>query len=123
MEKKILIRDNVKYNELHRYKKLFQTTTLKEIPFKLYLDKISFPALLSYECTGQRMKYDRKNKFKISFDGIAKKIKEKEVIQKLFDLNPSKPILLMEILYAKANQELIQQDNGDLEYHFTFLQY
>ena len=124
MKKKNLeIKTNVKYNELKQYKKMFETNAFDEVNFQLYLDKRPFEAKLKYGLVPSRLKYDRRHKFKIYFSGIISKKTDIELIEKLYELPPSKPILLMEILFAKEKQELIKHENGDLEYHFTFLQY
>ena len=124
MKKKILtIKSNVRYNELKQYKKMFEMSAFDEVNFQLYLDKRPFEAKLKYGLVPSRLTYDRKRKFKIYLDGVVSKASDKALFQALKDLPPSKPILLMEILFAKCKEEMITQDNGDLEYHFTFLQY
>ena len=124
MKKKILtIKSNVRYNELKQYKKMFEIRAFDEVNFQLYLDNKPFEAKLKYGLVPSRLTYDRKYKFKIYLDGVVSKTSDKALIQELKDLPPSKPILLMEILFAKCKEEMIALDNGDLEYHFTFLQY
>lgn len=123
MKKNLAIKTNVKYNELKQYKKMFESMEIDEISFTLYLNKKSFEAKLKYGRVEQRLKYDRKNKYKIYLDGIVNKKEQKELIKDLYELRPSKPILLGEILFAKERQEIKENDDGELEYHFTFLQY
>ena len=122
-KKKLEIKANVRYNELKQYKKMFEMQAFDEINFQLYLDKRPFEAKIKYGLVPSRLKYDRRHKFKIYFDGIVKKEKDIDLIEMLYKLPPSKPILLMEILFAKERQDIIKKDNGELEYHFTFLQY
>ena len=123
MKKNLAIKTNVRYNELKQYKKMFETRAFDEINFQLYIDKRPFEAKLKYGLVQSRLKYDRRRKFKVYMDGVASKITDIRLIEKLNELPPSKPILLMEILFAKEKQEVIKKENGDLEYHFTFLQY
>ena len=124
MKKKILtIKSNVRYNELKQYKKMFEISAFDEVNFQLYLDKRPFEAKLKYGLVPSRLTYDRKHKFKIYLDGVVSKASDKTLIQELKEWPPRQPILLMEILFAKCKEEMITQDNGDLEYHFTFLQY
>ena len=123
MKKKLEIKTNVKYSELKIYKRKFVEEEISETPFLLYLNGILFEAILKYGLVPTRLKYDRRYKFKIYFDGVVSKAKEKKVILDLKDLPPSNPILMTEILYAKDKEEIIMLDNGDIEYHFTFLQY
>ena len=118
-----MIKTNIKYCELKEYKKRFINNEIYDATFKMYINKITFPAMLKYGLVESRSRYDRRHKFKIYLNGIAKKDKEKEVIKQLYDSYYSYPILMMEILYMKEQQGLIEKDNGDLEYHFTFLQY
>lgn len=122
-KKSLTIRTNVKYNELKQYKKMFETNAFDEVNFQLYLDGKPFEAKLKYGLVPSRLTYDRRKKFKIYLDGVVSKDSDKALFQTLKDLPPSKPILLMEILFAKCKEEMITLDNGDLEYHFTFLQY
>lgn len=122
-KKKLEIKANVKYNELKQYKKMFETNAFDEINFQLYLDKKPFEAKLKYGLVPSRLKYDRKRKFKIYMDGVVYKSSDIELIKALKELPPSKPILLMEILFAKGKEEVIRLDTGEIEYHFTFLQY
>ena len=122
-KKQLEIKTNVRFSELKIYKRRFMEEEISETPFLLSLNDISFPAILKYGLVPQRLKYDRRYKFKIYFDGIANKAREKKVILDLKDLPPSKPILMTEMLYAKDKEETIMLDNGDIEYHFTFLQY
>lgn len=119
----LTIKSNLRYCELKQYKKMFESMEFDEISFTLYLNKKPFEAKLKYGRVEKRLKYDRKNKYKIYLDGIVNKKEQKELIKDLYELRPSKPILLGEILFAKCKEEMIIQDNGDLEYHFTFLQY
>jgi len=123
MKKKLEIKSNVKYNELKTYKKMFESSAFDEVNFQLYLNKRPFEAKIKYGLVPSRLKYDRRHKFKIYFKGVVSKQSDKEIIKELFELPPSKPILLMEILFAKEKQEIIEKDNGDLDYYFTFLQY
>lgn len=123
MKKNLAIKTNVKYNELKQYKKMFETNAFDEVNFQLYLDNRPFEAKLKYGLVPSRLTYDRKRKFKIYLDGVVSKASDKALFQALKDLPPSKPILLMEILFAKEKQEVIKHESGDLEYHFTFLQY
>ena len=122
-KKKISIKTNVRFNELQQYKKKFVKGEVEEVHFQMYIDNINFPATLKYGLVPARLKYDRKNKFKIYLDGTTNDIKKKKAILDLQDLAPSKPLLMMEMLYAKDKEEVIMLDNGDIEYHFTFLQY
>ena len=123
MKKSLAIKTNVKYNELKQYKKMFESMEFDEVNFQLYLDGKPFEAKLKYGLVQSRLKYDRRRKFKVYMDGVASKITDIRLIEKLNELPPSKPILLMEILFAKEKQEVIKHESGDLEYHFTFLQY
>ena len=122
-KKNINIATNMKFNLLQHYKKRFEKGEVEEVHFQMYIDNINFPATLKYGLVPARLKYDRKNKFKIYLDGKTNDIKKKKAILDLQDLAPSRPILMMEMLYAKENEEVIMLDNGDIEYHFTFLQY
>lgn len=122
-KKSLTIKTNVKYNELKQYKKMFETNAFDEVYFQLYLDNNPFEAKLKYGLVPSRLKYDRRKKFKIYFDGVVSKLADVKLIEKLYELPPSKPILMAEILFAKEKQELIKKENGDLEYHLTFLQY
>ena len=123
MKKNLEIKAELRYNDLKQYKKMFETSSFDEVFFKLYLDKKPFEAKLKYGLVPSRLKYDRRRKFKVYMDGVASKITDIRLIEKLNELPPSKPILLMEILFAKEKQEVIKHENGDLEYYFTFLQY
>ena len=123
MKKQLKIKTNVKYCELRSYKKRFDDYEVSEIAFQMYLDGLPFSAILKYGFVESRSRYDRKKKFKIYFDGIAKNKNEIEVIEKLYDIKPSKHILMMEMLYLKDTQEIIRHENGKLEYHFVFSQY
>ena len=123
MKKPLSINTSVKYNELKQYKQRFLAREISEKEFQLFLGGVSFPALLKYGLVQNRLKYDRRYKFKIYFDGVAKKEKDIKIIQKLYEIKPSQPILMLEILFAKEKQEILEHENGDLEYHFTFLQY
>lgn len=123
MKKNINITTNMKFNLLQHYKKRFIKGEVEEVHFQMYIDNINFPATLKYGLVPARLKYDRKNKFKIYLDGKTNDIKKKKAILDLQDLAPSRPILMMEMLYAKDKEEVIMLDNGDIEYHFTFLQY
>lgn len=124
MKKKNLeIKSTIKYNELKQYKKMFETGAFSEISFQLYLDGEPFEAKLKYGLVPLRLKYDRKRKFKIYFDGVVSKPSDIKLIEQLKELPTTKTILLMEILFIKEKQEIIEHENGDLEYHFTFLQY
>lgn len=119
----LTIKSNLRYCELRQYKKMFESMGFDEISFTLYLNKKPFEAKLKYGRVEQRLKYDRKNKYKIYLDGVVNKKEQKELIKNLYELRPSKPILLGEILFAKEKQEIKENDDGELEYHFTFLQY
>ena len=121
--KNLEIKSNVRYNELKQYKKMFQASAFDEIKFTLYLDKRPFEAKIKYGLVPSRSKYDRKRKFKIYLDGVVSKPTDIQLIERLNEIPPSKLILLMEMLFAKEKQETIKHDNGDLEYHLTFLQY
>lgn len=123
MRKPIAIKTNVKYNELQDYKRRFENHEISEMTFQMYIDNIAFSPILKYGLVRKRLKYDRRYKFKIYLDGLAKKGTEIKAIQKLYKARPSEPLLMLEILFAKERQELIELDNGDLAYHFTFLQY
>ena len=122
-KKSLAIKTNVKYNELKQYKKMFETNAFDEVFFQLYLDGKPFEAKLKYGLVPSRLKYDRRSKFKIYFNGVVSKVADIKLIEQLYELPPSKPILMAEILFAKEKQELIKKENGDLEYHLTFLQY
>lgn len=122
-KKNISIKTNVRFNELQQYKKRFQKNEIQGLQFQMYIDNINFLATLKYGLVPTRLKYDRKNKFKIYLDGTTNNVKNKKTILDLHDFPPSKPILMMEMLYAKDKEEVIMLDNGDIEYHFTFLQY
>lgn len=119
----LTIKSNLRYCELRQYKKVFESMEIDEIPFTLYLNKKPFETKLKYSKVEKRLKYDRKNKYKIYLDGIVNKKEQKELIKDLYELRPSKPILLGEILFAKEKQDIKENNNGELEYHFTFLQY
>ena len=123
MKKSLAIKSNVRYNELKQYKKKFLAKELFGLDFILTLENVPFKALLRYGRTEQYSKYDREYKFKIYLEGTTSLLNEIKLIERLYELSPSKPILLMEILFTKEKQELIKHENGDLEYHFTFLQY
>ena len=123
MGKQLTIKSNFKYSDLIRFKKNIALDSICESEIKLILNKSSFSAVLRYGKEEKRLKYDRPYKFRIDLDGSTKKEKEKELIKGLYDRLPSQPILLMEILFAKERQEIIEHDNGNLEYHFSFLQY
>ena len=123
MKKSLAIKTDVKYNELKQYKKMFESMEFDEVNFQLYLDNKPFEAKLKYGLVQSRLKYDRRKKFKVYMDGVASKITDIKLIERLYELPPSKPILMAEILFAKEKQELIKKENGDLEYHLTFLQY
>ena len=123
MEKKITIKDSIKYNELKQYKRRFENKEIFDVNFQIFLNGISFPAILKYGLVPSRLRYDRNYKFKIYFDGVVSKAKDIEVIKKLYEKRPSVPLLIAEILFAKEKQEITEHENGDLEYHFTFLQY
>lgn len=122
-KKSVNITTNMKFNELQQYKKRFIKGEVEEAHFQMYIDNINFPATLKYGLVPARLKYDRKNKFKIYLDGTTNDPKKKKAILELHDLLPSRPILMMEILFAKEKEEVFMLDNGDIEYHFTFLQY
>lgn len=122
-KKELSIKTSIKYNDLRNYKRKFQEGEIFDVKFQLFLDGISFPALVKYGLVARRLRYDRQHKFKIYFDGFAKKARDIKLIEKLYDRQPSKTILIGEILFAKEKQELIRRENGNLEYHFTFLQY
>ena len=123
MEMKLAIKSNYKYGDLIRFKKMVALDSICESKIQIILNKTSFSAVLRYGKEEKRLKYDRPYKFRIDLDGSTKKEKEKELIKGLHDRLPSQPILLMEILFAKERQEIIEYDNGNLEYHFSFLQY
>lgn len=123
MKKKLNIKTSVKYNELKAYKKKFENNEVNEISCQVYLDGLPFGAILKYGLCQTRLKYDRRYKCKIYMDGIAKTKNRIQAIQKLYEIEPSEPLLMVEILFAKERQDLIEHDNGNLEYHFTFLQY
>lgn len=123
MKKPLKISTNIKYNELKQYKKRFENKEIDEIACQIYLDGLPFSATLKYGLVPARLKYDRRYKCKIYLDGITSKKNQIEVIKKLHEINPSEPLLMVEILFAKEREELIEHDDGKLEYHFTFLQY
>lgn len=123
MERKLAIKSNYKYGDLIRFKKMVALDSICESKFQIILNKTSFPAILKYGKEEKRLKFDRTYKFRIDLDGSVKKQKEIDLIKELYEIKPSQLILLMEILFAKERQEIIEHDDGSLEYHFSFLQY
>lgn len=123
MKKKLEIKSDLKYNELRQYKKMIQDNELDQVKFSMYLDKKQFKARLKYGLVPTATKYGRRYKFKIYLEGIVSKANDIDLIGRLLEWSPSKPILIADILFEKEKQELVKLDNGDLEYHFTFLQY
>ena len=123
MERKLAIKSNYKYGDLIRFKKMVALDSICESKIQIILNKTSFPAVLKYGKEEKRLKFDRTYKFRIDLDGSVKKQKEIDLIKELYEIKPSQLILLMEILFAKENQEIIEHEDGSLEYHFSFLQY
>ena len=123
MKNQFKIKSSIRYCELKQYKKQFEKNEISAINFKMSLNSTTFQATLKYGLVPARLKYDRKNKYKIYIDGITSDVKKKKTILDLQDMPNNKLLLIMEILFAKEKEEVIMLDNGDLEYHFTFVQY
>ena len=123
MKNQFKIKSSIRYCELKQYKKMFEKGEIDIVNFKISLNNITFQATLKYGLMPTRLKYDRKNKYKIYIDGITSDVKKKKTILDLQDMPNYNLLLIIEILFAKEKEEVIMLDNGDLEYHFTFVQY
>ena len=123
MKKNLTIKSSMRYCELKQYKKQFEKGEIDIVNFKISLNNITFQATLKYGLMPTRLKYDRKNKYTIYLDGVTNNAQKKKTILDLQDMPNNKLLLIMEILFAKEKEEVIMLDNGDLEYHFSFIQY